>query len=163
MTSHDAFRAAMARVPGPVAVATTIDAAGRRWGFTASSFTSLSLEPPLVMVCLGKAASTHAAFTGTGAFLINVLAVDQEGVARQFARSGVDRFTGGDMVPCELGLPGLPGAAARVACDLHTVADGGDHSILIGRVTATFTGAAEPLVYYERTFTRPAAMMRVPG
>ncbi|WP_246567955.1 flavin reductase family protein [Streptomyces flaveus] len=143
-------------MPGPVTVVTTVDAAGKRWGFTATSFSSVSLEPPLVLVCLDKHASTHAAFTGARHFLINVLAHEQGGVARRFAASGIDRFAGSDMESCELGLPGLPGTCVRVACSMHSVLDVGDHSVLIGRVEATYVTDRTPLVYYDRSFARPA-------
>ena len=149
------FTRALARVPGPVAVATTVGPDGRAWGFTGSSFSSLSLDPPLVLICLGKTASTHTAFTTATHFLVNVLSHDQAAVAARFARSGVDRFAAGDMSPCELGLPGLPEAAARVACALHQVVDGGDHSILVGKVEAVHAADREPLVYHDRSFARP--------
>lgn len=155
---------AMSRVPGPVTVVTTVDGTGRRWGFTATSFSSLSLDPPLVLVCLNKTASTHPAFTSADRFLVNLLAHGQDQVALRFARSGVDRFAEGDMegdiVPCELGLPGAPGACARVACALHAVLDGGDHSILVGRVLETHVDDDRtPLVHYDRTFTHPASAL----
>ncbi|GAB2584811.1 hypothetical protein GCM10027168_16990 [Streptomyces capparidis] len=157
MPVHPAdFTRTMARVPAPVTVATTLDASGRRWGFTGSSFASLSLDPPLVLLCLGRGASTHGAFTSAEHFLVNVLARDQAEVALRFAASGADRFAAGDMVPCELGLPGLPGAAARVACRMHDILDGGDHSILVGRVEQAHTGGAPPLVYSDRAFAWPA-------
>ncbi|MGW7081658.1 flavin reductase family protein [Streptomyces sp. BA2] len=149
------FARAMAHVPTPVTVVTTLDRTGRRWGFTASSFSSLSLDPPLVLVCPARTASCHGAFVAADRFLVNVLSVDQSAVARHFARSGHDKFADGDMEPCEYGLPGLSTAAARVACTLHEVLDGGDHSILVGRVDAVFIGGSEPLVYYNRDFTRP--------
>jgi flavin reductase ActVB len=155
------FTRVMARVPGPVIVATTIDAAGRQWGFTASAFSSLSLQPPLVLVCLAKTASTHDAFVTAGHFLVNVLACEQSEVAVRFARSGVDRFADGDMQPCELGLPGLPGAAARAACTLYDVLDGGDHSILIGKVAEVSTGEPDPLVHCDRTFAQPVPLPRL--
>ncbi|MEU9982380.1 flavin reductase family protein [Streptomyces sp. NPDC050856] len=150
----DEFARTMARVPTPVTVVTTVDTSGRRWGFTASSFTSLSLDPPLVLVCLARTASCHAAFAAADRFLVNVLAADQADVAGAFARSGHDKFAGGTMEPCEAGLPGLPGATARLACVTHGVLDGGDHSILVGRVESVATGVAEPMVYCNRLFTR---------
>lgn len=151
------FARVMARVPTPVTVVTTVDATGRRWGFTASSFTSLSLDPPLVLVCPAKTASCHEAFVTGTRFLVNVLAADHADIATSFARSGHDKFAGSPMEPCELGLPGLPDATARIACTLHDVLDGGDHSILVGRVEAVSTGGADPLVYHDRRFTRPGA------
>jgi len=156
--TREEFTDAMARVPGPVAVVTTADAAGRRWGFTASSFSSLSLAPPLVLVCLAKSASTHAAFAHCGHFLVNVLGEEQAAVARRFATSGIDRFAAGDTVPMELGLPGLPQAVARVACAMHRIVDAGDHSILIGRVEAVHRGEDAPLVHCDRAFQRPVAV-----
>ncbi|MGV9881171.1 flavin reductase family protein [Streptomyces sp. NPDC003006] len=153
---HTALTQAMARVPGPVTVVTTIDGAGKRWGFTANSFSSVSLDPPLVLVCLNKTASTHEAFTSTDRFLINVLACGQDMVARRFAESGVDRFAAGDMEACELGLPGSHDACARVACTMHAIIDAGDHSILIGRVVDTHADDRTPLVYYNRAFAYPA-------
>ncbi|MEU6667466.1 flavin reductase family protein [Streptomyces sp. NPDC046727] len=160
-TAH--FTRAMARVPAPVTIATTVDASGDRWGFTGSSFSSLSLRPPLVLICLDKNASTHQAFVTAERFLVNILAAEQSDVALRFARSGVDRFADGDMEPCEFGLPGLRDAAARVACTLHDVVDGGDHSILIGRVEATHTGDRAPLVYSDRSFGRPVSAAAAVG
>lgn len=152
------FTRVMARVPGPVAVATTVDAAGRRWGFTASSFSSLSLDPPLVLICLDKEASTHEAFSTADHFMINILGERQSGVALRFAKSGVDRFDAGDAAALEGGLPGIPGAAARLVCALHQVYDGGDHSILIGRVEHAHVGDVAPLVYWDRGFVRPVGL-----
>jgi flavin reductase ActVB len=144
------LRNVMARVPAPVVVATTTGA-----GFTASSFTSLSLTPPLVLVCLHRSASTHDAFTTADHFMINLLSADQVEVALRFAARGTDRFSGNDMRPCELGLPGLPNAAARLGCTRHAVLEGGDHSILIGQVETVWSAPRSPLVYCDHTFTRP--------
>ncbi|MDH6145690.1 MULTISPECIES: flavin reductase family protein [Kitasatospora] len=152
------FTRTMARVPGPVVVVTTVDRTGRRWGFTASSFSSLSIAPPLVLVCLGKSASTHVAFASADNFMINVLAEGQADIARRFACSGADRFAAGDTLPMDFGLPGVPDAAARVACSMDRVVDGGDHSVLIGRVEAAFAGEDAPLVYCDRSFQRPEAL-----
>ncbi|GAA0896608.1 MULTISPECIES: flavin reductase family protein [Streptomyces violaceusniger group] len=149
------FARTMAHVPTPVTVVTTVDPSGRRWGFTASSFSSLSLDPTLVLVCPAKSASCHDAFVAADRFMVNVLASGQADIAAVFARSGADKFTNSPMEPCESGLPGLSDATARLACRLHEVLDGGDHSILIGRVEAVSVGGAEPLVYYNRLFTRP--------
>ncbi|MFF5144706.1 flavin reductase family protein [Streptomyces sp. NPDC013157] len=152
------FTRAMARVPGPVVVTTTVDDSGRRWGFTASSFVSLSLDPPLVTVSLDKKASTHPAFAVAGHFMVNVLAHDQSEIARRFATSGVDRFAAGDTEPLERGLPGIPRAVVRLACRMHEVVDGGDHSMLVGRVLDCVTShEREALVYVDRGFVRPAA------
>ncbi len=157
------FTVAMARVPGPVAVATTVDAVGRRWGFTATSFSSLSLDPPLVLICLARTASTHAAFTGAHHFMINILGADHADVARRFATSGVDRFEAGDMRTCELGLPGLPEATVRLACAMDRVLNGGDHSILVGRVQQAYVSDRAPLVYCDREFVGVAPAQELAG
>lgn len=151
----DDFVQTMSRVPAPVTVVTTIDHAGRPWGFTSSSFSSLSLSPPLVLVCLNKSASTHEAFTSAAQFLINVLADGQTEVARRFATSGINRFEGGDTAPAELGLPGVPQAVARVACSMFRIFDGGDHSILTGRVEQAYVADRVPLVYVDRAYLAP--------
>lgn len=150
------FTHAMALVPTPVTVVTTTDAAGTHWGFTASSFSSLSLDPPLVLVCPAKTAQCHGAFLASDRFLVNVLSAEQAAVAAHFARPARDKFAAAAMVPCELGLPGLVDATARLACTTHEVLDGGDHSILVGRVAAAYEGKRDPLVYVDRGFTRPA-------
>jgi len=154
VTAED-FTRTLTRVPAPVTVVTTVDHGGRRFGFTGSAFSSLSLDPPLVLVCLAKTASTHAAFVAADRFLVNILAHDQHEVATRFATSGIDRFAAGDMTPAELGLPGLPGAAARLGCAVHAVHEGGDHSILIGRVLSVHIGQETPLAYLDRGFVRP--------
>ncbi|MFD6327093.1 flavin reductase [Streptomyces sp. NPDC058442] len=154
------FTTVMARVPSPVTVVTTYGSDGTPYGFTAGSFCSASLEPPLVLVCLDKGASTHPAFSTARRFLVNVLGRGQQHVARRFAASGVDRFAAGDMRPMELGLPGLPEASARIACSLHSVLDAGDHTALLGRVEQAFTGDRTPLVHVDRFFHRPAPESR---
>ena len=158
-----AFTRTMARVPGPVTVVTTVDGLGRRWGFTANSFSSVSLDPPLILVCLDRRASTHTAFTSARRFMVNVLTDDQAGIARRFARSGTERFGADDMAPCEFGLPGLPSAAARIACSMYRIVRAGDHSILIGQVEASHVGDGTPLVYVDRSFARPASADLVPS
>ncbi|HEY9328930.1 MAG TPA: flavin reductase family protein [Streptomyces sp.] len=156
MTTIDrrTFTQALAKVPSPVTVITTTTPGepARRWGFTASSFTSLSLDPHLVLVCLAKSAGSHQAFTSSKKFMVNVLAADQAGIASRFAGSQVDKFSDGDMEPCEAGLPGLAAAAVRLSCSSYDVADGGDHSILIGRVEEVHIGDQGALVYYDRAF-----------
>ncbi|XVS68035.1 flavin reductase family protein [Actinosynnema sp. CA-299493] len=152
------FTRALSRVLGPVAVVTTADDTGRRWGFTGSAFCSVSLTPPLVLVCLAKTASTHTAFRSAGRFMVNVLSQEQADLARRFAKSGVDRFAAQDTVTCELGLPGLLEASARLACSTHQLVDAGDHSILIGLVEATHAADDVPLAYWNRGFARVQAL-----
>ncbi|MGH3240639.1 MAG: flavin reductase family protein [Spirillospora sp.] len=155
------FTRAMSRVPAPVTVATTVDRSGRPWGFTSSSVSSLSLSPPLVLLCLDKTASTHEAFTSATHFMVNVLAEEQSEIARRFATSGIERFAAGDTRPAELGLPGIPQAVVRVACSMFKIFDGGDHSILTGCVEATHVADRAPLVYCDRAFVHLVDAERV--
>ncbi|PJE94893.1 flavin reductase [Streptomyces carminius] len=156
--SISSFTEAMSRVPAPVTVATTVTPDGRAWGFTASSFCSLSLRPPLILLCLAKEAESHLAFTRAGSFLINVLAAEHAPVALHFARRSHRKVATSGFVPCEKGLPGLPEATARVACSTHSVVAGGDHSIIVGLVESTYVSDRIPLSYCDRAFARPTPL-----
>ncbi|WP_331721290.1 flavin reductase family protein [Streptomyces sp. NBC_00212] len=150
-----AFTKALAQVPSPVTIITTLDAHGTPWGFTASSFCSLSLSPSLVLVCLAKSAASYDTFSRTDRFLVNVLSEEHTDTAQHFATPAPDKFAHSAMRPCELGLPGLPDASARLACHTNSILDGGDHSILIGQVEATAVSSHTSLTYYQRQFGIP--------
>jgi flavin reductase ActVB len=148
----DEFRRAMASFPSGVVIATTIDSAGRPWGFTASAFCSVSLDPPLVLVCLAKDADCHAAFTRARRLAMHVLHPGQSELALRFATKGVDKFAGEDFSPNAHGIPVLRHAPVGLDCTLHAQYDAGDHTVLISRVrTVTLAGRA-PVVYYQRRF-----------
>jgi flavin reductase ActVB len=157
MSSAQSLRMAIAQVPGPVAVVTTVDSDGVYQGFTVGAFCPLSQEPPMLLVCADKYAPAHTAFLAADRFLVNVLTDRQADLARRFASPGGPDALDGLLVPCEDGLPGLPEAAARFSCRLQAVLDGGDHSILIGRVVEAYTDAARvPLVGWNHGFATPA-------
>jgi flavin reductase ActVB len=150
-----AFRNAMARFASGVTVVTTLDGAGLPWGFTASSFSSLSLEPPLVLVCLEKRAESHAAFAAAERFGVSILAAGQDDEAWRFAKRGADKFSGFDTIPGEAtGVPLIPGALVHLECQMHERLEGGDHTILVGAVVRAVNTDAEPLLHYNRTFGR---------
>jgi flavin reductase ActVB len=157
-TSVDAaaFRDAMAALPAGVTVVTARDADGAPRGFTASAVSSLSLDPPLVLVCVNKSSSMHDLLAARTPFAVNVLACGQESIADRFARRDVERFAGGDFTVDELGPPVLHGAVCQLSCVHHAVVDGGDHSIVVGRVVWSATPGGEPLVYAGRRFRRLA-------
>lgn len=142
------FRKALGAYPTGVTVVTTTGADGVPRGFTANSFTSVSLTPPLVLVCLAKAAHSHAVFTASSAFAINVLAEQQKGLASLFASKQPDKFQRCDWHAGDTGAPLLDGAVARFDCNVHQCVDAGDHTILIGEVQALQHAADErPLGY----------------
>jgi flavin reductase (DIM6/NTAB) family NADH-FMN oxidoreductase RutF len=125
-------------------------------GFACQSFSSLSLDPPLVCFLVGRASATWPRIARAGVFCVNVLSAGQGALCRAFAVSGADKFAGVayDAAPVS-GSPRLAGAAAWVDCAIHAVHTGGDHLIVVGRVTAL--GAAEPadpLLFHRGRFAR---------
>lgn len=148
----DGFRAAMARFAAGVVVVTTRDADGTPHGLTATSFCSVSLEPPLVLVCIAETASALPAFTGCERFAVSILGVEHAPVAVRFATSGADKFGARDTVLTPGLLPAVAGALGQMECRVHDRHRAGDHIILVGTVTGVHLADGEPLVYYERSF-----------
>lgn len=151
----DEFREALKDFPGGVTIVTSSDSDGNGVGATVSAFASLSLDPPLVLVCLKRESSSISAIRRRGAFAVHVLDSDKASLARQFARDGVDKFSGVGFELNERGVPCLLDCSSRLECDLHAELPGGDHNIMVGRVTsavASSSGAFQPLVYAGRHF-----------
>ncbi|WP_160351472.1 flavin reductase family protein [Bordetella sp. 15P40C-2] len=147
-----AFKEAMSRLPSGVTIVSTSDDQNRRWGFTASSFTSLSMDPPLILVCLSNYAESYEAFIKSQRFAINVLSHEQKQIAMDFARKNTDKFSGSSFVHDEEGCPYLPEAVASIICKARNPHVEGDHTILIGEVLAIHLGATKPLIYFQREF-----------
>lgn len=126
-----------------VAVITTLDADGAPAGVTANSFSSVSLEPPLVCFSLGKVSDVLAAFEDSSGFVVHVLAADQQELSVRFATKGIERFAGLDWEPGHAGLPVIGGALAVFQCDLAHAYDGGDHTIFVGEVRRLDVGDTE--------------------
>jgi flavin reductase ActVB len=146
------FREAMAHVPSGVAIVTTVDEHGERWGFTASSFCSLSLDPPLVLVCLARTAQCHDSFLGATSWALHLLTADHAELAQRFATRGADKFADHSVSTSDRGLPILDGYSVALECDAHESHEGGDHTILIGHVRDIHLGREAPAVYYQRRF-----------
>jgi flavin reductase (DIM6/NTAB) family NADH-FMN oxidoreductase RutF len=149
---HD-FRKAMGSFAAGVTVVTTCHE-GRLVGTTVSAFSSVSLDPPLVMVCLKRDSRTLAALSQARTFCVNILSVEQGDLAHRFAKSGADdRFALTAVEAGVCGAPVLAGCAAAVECELHAAHDGGDHEILVGRVLRVVVDEAKaPLVYVRGGF-----------
>ncbi|WP_018391087.1 alpha/beta fold hydrolase [Ancylobacter sp. FA202] len=142
-----AFRQALGAFLTGVTVVTTRNAAGEMRGFTANSFSSVSLDPPLILVCLAKTASSFPVFSAAENFAVSVLAAEQKDVSALFASKSPDKFSG---APWQLGPAGSPvisGAAAWFDCRRHEVVEAGDHVILIGHVSGFGTRDVAPLGY----------------
>lgn len=150
------FRALLARFASGVTIVTATDEEGRPHGMTVSAFASVSLDPPLVLVCIDRAASMGPLLIRVGHFGVNILAEGQEWLSRRFADEAMElRFDG---VPWRLGhgrVPTIDGAHASLVCTPSSCTDGGDHLILLGQVTEGTAGAAtEPLVYHRGAYGR---------
>lgn len=126
-------------------------------GMAVTSFTSVSLDPPLVAFCPDKASSTWPRIEKAGRFCVNLLAHDQEGHCRSFAARGADKFAGIDFALSEHGVPVLAGALATIECDIHSVVEAGDHWIVLGRVLALEANAERrPLLFFRSGYSRLA-------
>lgn len=147
----ESFRRALRRFATGVTVV-TVDHDGELHGMTASSFASVSLEPPLVLVCLDKASRTRALILEKGTFAVNVLADDQEEVSRSFSRRGAKPFDTLAHHSGRSGDPLLDGAIAWLECRLDEMVEAGDHDIFVGEVLASDDNEGAPLLYYDQTY-----------
>lgn len=137
-----------------VTVIAAADAAGPV-GFTCQSFSALSLDPPAVCLCPAKTSTSWPRIRDAGRFCVNILAADQEDLCRAFARSGADKFAGVRWSRSPNGSPLLAGATAWLDCAVDREVDGGDHTIVVARVT-DLAGHREapPLLFYRSAFER---------
>ena len=121
-------------------------------GFTCQSFFSLSLEPPLVALAPGKSSSSWPKASLNGNLCVNVLSSEQEAIARTFADSAADKFAGLGWSPAAHGAPRLDGALAWIDCEVEAVYDGGDHWLVVARVSDLEASEGEPLLFYRGGF-----------
>jgi flavin reductase ActVB len=145
----------MSRLSAHVSIVTAYDRAGQPRGFTASSVCSLSLDPPLILVCIALTSPSHDVIVRADTFVVNVLRESHEDLAAKFATSGADRFGGAEFVH-DPHAPHLPDALSSLTCSVHATYPGGDHTIVVGRVERVTTSSGEPLVYFDRRFCRLA-------
>jgi len=143
-----------------VTVVTTVDATGAPIGFTANSFSSVSLDPPLLLVCLAKTSRNYATLTGAKGFGVNILAEGQKDVSNTFARPVEDRFAAVSWKPGPFGAPVFADVAAWFDCSTHDVVDAGDHVILIGRVEGFENSGKTGLGYARGGYFTPALAER---
>jgi flavin reductase (DIM6/NTAB) family NADH-FMN oxidoreductase RutF len=150
---RDEFREAMAGVATPVSIVTAFNDENKPHGCTVSAFTSLSMDPPMVLISLLKTSSLLATIQTTGRFGLNVMGTAHSRVARSFAKhlEPHEKFEGVEWIP-EDGLPKLRGAICWVACEVHQQMEGGDHVVLFGSVISVSTTTGQPLTYHRRSF-----------
>ena len=150
------FRELLGSFATGVAVVTARDAAGRPAGMTASAIASVSLDPPLVLVCVWHGAEFHQAITGAEHFGLCVLAEHQEDLSRRFAGKAPDKFAGIPWHTHPAGVPLLDGVAAHIVCAAREAHPAGDHTIFLGEVTDGATFAHLPLLHVHGTYRRLA-------
>jgi flavin reductase (DIM6/NTAB) family NADH-FMN oxidoreductase RutF len=142
------FRLAMSHFASGVTIVTT-EHDGKPFGMTVASFASLSLHPPLVLVCIEKNVKTHDAITSAGRFAVSILGADQTDLSNRFASRIDDKFEGVAVDRGELGIPMIAGALTSLECYLHAQLAGGDHTIFVGEVEAIRTRPGAPLLYFR--------------
>ena len=150
------FRRACGRFATGVTIASVMDSQGLPHGLTVSSFVSVSLEPPLILICLGHAVTVIDLFRSAAHFGINVLAENQQPLSECFARQGCDRFDGLEWYRGESGVPLLPGVLAAIECAVEQRITAGDHDILVGRMVRGRVADGAPLIHYASRYRRLA-------
>jgi len=149
------LRDAMGCFATGITIVTAIDDAGRPVGLTANSFTSVSLDPPLLLVCIANTAGTAPVLRSATHFGVNVLQIGQQPASNRFAGKGEDRFAATGWGPGETGAPLLDGSLVSFECKRHAVHEAGDHFLLIGDVVrAQFEPRRDPLLYFRGKYRR---------
>jgi flavin reductase (DIM6/NTAB) family NADH-FMN oxidoreductase RutF len=144
------FRQVMGHFATGVTIITTHDGRGQLFGLTANAVCSVSLEPPLVLVCVDKVAESYPALSSSGCFTINLLAESQEALSRRFAKSGGDKFSGVGYRICDNGAAVLDDVIAHLACAVRHRFEAGDHTIFVGEVTQLAVSSEEnPLLFFR--------------
>jgi flavin reductase (DIM6/NTAB) family NADH-FMN oxidoreductase RutF len=142
------FKLAMSHFASGVTIVTT-EHEGKPYGLTVASFASLSLHPPLILVCIEKSVKSHDALVASQKFAVNILSSDQAGVSNHFATRRDDKFADTATRTGEVGVPIIEGALTVIECRVRDQLPGGDHSIFIGDVVAVHVREGNPLVYFR--------------
>ena len=134
-----------------ITIITTIEADGSPIGLTANSFTSLSLDPPMVLFCLDYNVASFDAFQAGGHFAVNILSTGQQNLSNRFAKSGPEKWDGVAYDTWGTGSPILPGCLASMECTVSSINEGGDHVIVIGEVVRMERAPTDvmPLLYFR--------------
>jgi flavin reductase (DIM6/NTAB) family NADH-FMN oxidoreductase RutF len=150
----DAFKAAMASFAAGVTIVTTIDEHGNPQAVTATAFSSVSLSPPLCLVCIDRRARTYRPILYRRSFAVNILRAEQEWLSNRFASAIPDRFSAVSWVPGGItGCPIIEEALASMECEVVEVHTGGDHDIFLGSPTSVRVHDGAPLVYFRGNYS----------
>lgn len=145
------YRGALGTFPTGVTIITAYDIELNLWGLTANSFTSVSLDPPVISVCIAKSGRVFPIMAISGHFAVNILSAPQKNLELHFASNVENRFTDTEWSAGHA-APLLPGASAHLECSEHDRVDAGDHQILLGRVQSYTHSGVAPLVYCRGAF-----------
>jgi flavin reductase (DIM6/NTAB) family NADH-FMN oxidoreductase RutF len=132
-----------------VTVITTKDEKGTPFGFTANAFTSLSLNPPLVLICVDKNVKCYSCFDESKLFAVNILAEGQDDISHRFATKGIEKFAGVKWRKSKNGLALLDGALAYIECKVTHSHEGGDHTIYVGEIVHAVASGDRPLLFFK--------------
>lgn len=152
--SKDEFRAALSRFASGVTVVTTKDATGRAHGITVSAFCSVSLEPPMILVCIDKETGSHYALRESKHFVVNILAEREEYLSDHFASQLADKFDGIAFRRGIDDIPVLDAALVTLECRLAHAHEGGDHTIFVGEIEKSEVKEDFPLVYWHGNYRK---------
>ena len=150
----DAFRSLLGRFASGITVVTTVDQHGRDVGMTVNAFTSVSLEPPLVLICVARDASVFNELTAAQYVVVNILAWEQESLSRRFAGPVWDRFDGLGYSRAQTGAPILDDVLAWCECRVVQRHEAGDHLLLVAEVERGALRDNSPLLYYRGGYAR---------
>lgn len=149
------FRNALGSFATGITVISALGPRHEKLGNTVNSFTSVSLEPPLILWCMGRHAMSLKSYLSTDHFAVNVLADDQEAISARFAKTGIDKWDGVTFEAWQTGCPILAGCAAVFECRTRHTYMGGDHVIFVGEVlNAAYDGTKAPLVFHRGRYGR---------
>ncbi len=137
-----------------VTILTTRDGNHRPFGLTANAVSSLSLDPPLLLICIDKKAETHPHFLDSKCFVVNILAGGQEELSNRFAKSGGDKFADLPHSVNQNGVPILEGTLGHIECSIVETHEGGDHVIHIGEVHHAEVRGGDPLLFFQGKYRR---------
>lgn len=154
MISKDEFRHALGRFASGVTVITSKDAEGNLHGITVSAFCSVSLEPPLILICIDKNTGSHHALTETDSFVVNILREDQQHISDRFASFLHSKFETLEYHAGIDDLPVLEDALANLECRLVNSHPNGDHTIFVGQIEHATVHDGEPLVYWHGNYRK---------
>lgn len=146
------FRRVCSKYATGITILTVLDSRGTPHGMTVNSFTSVSLSPPLILVCIDRRTSILSHFHPGARFAVNVLHEEQKELSSCFARSGADRFEGVPWKPGETGSPILTGVLATLECSVAQMVEAGDHVVVIGEAVHASWREGQPLIYFNSSY-----------